>query len=54
LLYYLIVLNSSPIDENGGDASAFWTAIGGKGPVMSAAEADKLRTPEAFEKVLFR
>ncbi|KAJ3417225.1 hypothetical protein HDV05_006431 [Chytridiales sp. JEL 0842] len=40
-------------DENEGDA-AFWTAIGGKGPVMSAVEADKLHTPPPFEKSLYR
>ncbi|KAJ3196291.1 hypothetical protein HK101_009399 [Irineochytrium annulatum] len=41
-------------DEGDADASAFWSALGGKGPVKSAADAEKERAVKPFEKVLLR
>ncbi|KAJ3314914.1 hypothetical protein HDU76_002327 [Blyttiomyces sp. JEL0837] len=42
------------VEENDADAAKFFTAIGGKGPIMSAAEAEKLRLPPPADKVLYR
>ncbi|KAJ1560013.1 hypothetical protein HK405_008544, partial [Cladochytrium tenue] len=44
----------SVFEEGDADATTFWEAIGGRGPVMSAAEAEKLNAPVPFEKALFR
>ncbi|KAI8846228.1 hypothetical protein BC829DRAFT_376011 [Chytridium lagenaria] len=42
------------VDEGDSDVSAFYTAIGGFGPITSAEEADKARQPAPFEKTLLR
>ncbi|KAJ3398560.1 hypothetical protein CcCBS67573_g03887 [Chytriomyces confervae] len=41
-------------DESDTDSTPFWTALGGKGPVMSAADAQKLVQRPKVEKTLVR
>ncbi|KAJ3029333.1 UNVERIFIED_CONTAM: hypothetical protein HDU68_012488 [Siphonaria sp. JEL0065] len=41
-------------DETDSDSTPFWTALGGKGPVTSAAEAQKLSQKPSVEKTLIR
>ncbi|KAI8613954.1 hypothetical protein BC830DRAFT_1129705 [Chytriomyces sp. MP71] len=41
-------------DEADTDSGPFWTALGGKGPVMSAADAQAATKKPAYEKTLIR
>ncbi|ORY48326.1 actin depolymerizing protein [Rhizoclosmatium globosum] len=41
-------------DENDTDAAAFWEALGGKGPITSAADAAKAAEKPVVEKALIR